>query len=211
LDLSPKYIRDDITKMGSLVESILHKCLDEKISLDEILTIEEQIDDFHMQIDDRVFKYIALKKPAAKDLREALSIMKINTDLERMADQAVVIKRYWDECETRHKEINLMNNEVCLMVKNCLDCFVEHNQPLARQTIEDDQQINQMNRDLAKKFIDMMKHDKLDFDEGFALVRVVKNLERIADLATNIAEDVVFLESGADIRHRASKTRGKIL
>jgi phosphate transport system protein len=127
--------------------------------------------------------------------------MKMNTDFERMADQAIVIKRYWDQSDGSHPEIHKMDEEVHIMVRNCIDAFVQHDTSLAEQTIKDDQLINQINKDLALKYIEEMKSETLSFEEGFALVRVIKNLERIADLATNIAEDVIFLERGMDVRH----------
>lgn len=201
MDITPKILRDELIKMAGLIETILHKALDPETTLDSLLKLEQKVDQFHTSIDDLVFKFIALKRPAARDLREALSIMKMNTDFERMADQAIVIKRYWDQSEGQHPDILKMDQEVHSMVRNCIDAFVHHNTSLAEQTIKDDRVINQINKDLAIKYIEEMKSDTISFEEGFALIRVIKNLERIADLSTNIAEDVIFLERGMDVRH----------
>lgn len=209
MDISPRTLRDELTQMASIVESVLHKCLDDETPLETLVQLEKKVDQYHTKIDDSVFKFIALKQPAARDLRQALAIMKINTDLERMSDQAVVIKRYWNSFETPYKEVIRMSEEVNTMVRAALDSFVLHDTPLARKTIEDDQKINQINRDLAHKFINLLKEDAIPFEEGFAVIRVVKNLERIADLATNIAEDVIFLEVGEDVRHLGARASEK--
>jgi phosphate transport system protein len=210
MEISTKILREELTKMATLVESILAHCLDDEVSLDQLLKSEKKVDDYHKHIDDLVFKFIALKAPAARDLREALSIMKINTDLERIADQSIVTKRYWDTFDTPYREVLKMREEVAGMVSQCLNSFTHHDINLAESTIKQDQLINQINKSLALKFITLMKEDKLLFDEGFAVIRVVKNLERIADLATNICEDVIFLESGADVRHQASRDQDPV-
>lgn len=209
MDLSPRHLRDEVVKMAACVEAILSRCLDEQTLLEQLLKLEEKVNHFHTAIDDSVFKYIALKHPAAKDLREALAIMKINTDLERMADQAINIKRFWDSVDGQYTELVQMKNEVLTMVKQCIDSFVQHDTELAQKVIAHDTKVNQLNRDIAKNFIHKMKNDGLIFDEGYSVIRIVKNLERIGDLATNICEDVIFLESGADIRHQGPRNQDK--
>lgn len=205
MEINTKMLREELTKMASLVESVLGHCLDDNFSLEQLIELEKKVDHYHTDVDDHVFKFIALKAPTARDLREALAIMKINTDLERMSDQAVVIRRFWDTFETSYKDVFRMRDDVIVMVKNCIDSFVRHDLALAHQTISDDSHINTLNKELAQRFIEFMKNEQISFEEGFAVIRVIKNLERIADLATNISEDVIFLESGADIRHQGQR------
>lgn len=95
MDISPKDLRDHILKMASLVEASLSGSLNLEKSMEDILELERKINEFHMLIDDACFKYIALKGPAAKDLRTAIAVMKINADLERMGDQSLKIKRQY--------------------------------------------------------------------------------------------------------------------
>lgn len=196
-------------KMASSVELILQKCLAPDASIDEVQKIEDEVNQFHTSLDDTVFKYIALRHPAARDLREALAIMKINTDLERISDQSINIKRYWDQVEKNYTEVFSMKDEVTYMVKSAMDSFVQSDTELAKKVITHDKKVNQLNKDLAKSFLQKMKTEAMAFDEGYAVVRVVKNLERIGDLATNISEDVIFLESGADIRHQPQREEDK--
>lgn len=209
MNITTHDLREIVVKMAASVESILQKCLAPDASVDEVQKLEDEVNQFHTSLDDTVFKYIALRHPAARDLREALSIMKINTDLERISDQSINIKRYWDDVDKNYPEVFSMRDEVVYMVKGAMDSFVQSDVKLAEKVIAHDKKVNQLNKDLTKNFLQKMKTDTMAFDEGYAVVRVVKNLERVGDLATNISEDVIFLESGADIRHQPQREDDK--
>ena len=201
MDISPKDLRDHILKMASLVEASLSGALNLEKSIEEIFDLERKINEFHMLIDDACFKYIALKSPAAKDLRTAIAVMKINADLERMGDQAVKIKRQYMSIGREILQIKNMALEVNIMVKNALDSFVRSNIRLATDVIEYDKEINLLNQNIVRHHVNMIKNNEMGFDDGYTIIKISKNLERIGDHAKNIAEDVIFLESGSDIRH----------
>lgn len=201
MNISTKDLRDYILKMASLVEASLAGSLNLDKSLEDIFELEKKINEYHMLVDDVCFKYIALKGPAAKDLRTAIAIMKINADLERMGDQSVKIKRHQQHIGREVLQIKNMALEVNLMVKNALDSFVRSNIKLATDVIHHDQEINTLNRDIVRSHINQIKNNEISFDEGYSIIKISKNLERIGDHAKNIAEDVIFLESGSDIRH----------
>lgn len=201
MDISAKDLRDHVLKMASLVEASLSGSLNLDKSMEEILELERKINEFHMLIDDACFKYIALKSPAAKDLRTAIAVMKINADLERMGDQSLKIKRQYQSIGREILQIKNMALEVNIMVKNALDSFVRSNIKLATDVIEYDQEINAINREIVKSHVNLIKNNEMGFDEGYTIIKISKNLERIGDHAKNIAEDVIFLESGSDIRH----------
>lgn len=201
MDISTKDLRDHILKMASLVEASLSGSLNLDKSMEEIFELERKINEFHMLIDDACFKYIALKSPAAKDLRTAIAVIKINADLERMGDLSLKIKRQYQSVGREILQIKNMALEVNIMVKNALDSFVRSNIKLATDVIEYDQEINALNRDIVRAYVNMIKNNEMGFDEGYTIVKISKNLERIGDHAKNIAEDVIFLESGSDIRH----------
>jgi phosphate transport system protein len=201
MGISPKDLRDHILKMASLVEASLAGCLNLDKSMEEILELERKINEFHMLIDDACFKFIALKGPTAKDLRTAIAVMKINADLERMGDQALKIKRQHQTIGRDILQIKNMALEVSIMVKNSLDSFVRSNMRLATDVIEYDQEINTLNREIVRNHVNLIKNNEMGFDEGYTIIKISKNLERIGDHAKNIAEDVIFLESGSDIRH----------
>lgn len=187
--------------MASLVEASLSGSLNLEKSMEEIFELERKINEFHMIIDDACFKYIALKSPAAKDLRTAIAVMKINADLERMGDQSVKIKRQYMSIGREILQIKNMALEVNIMVKNALDSFVRSNIKLATDVIEYDQEINSLNQNIVRNHVNQIKNNEMGFDEGYTIIKISKNLERIGDHAKNIAEDVIFLESGSDIRH----------
>jgi phosphate transport system protein len=209
MDICARDLRDHVLKMASLVEASLSSSLNIEKTMEDVFVLEKKINEFHILIDDACFKYIALKSPNAKDLRTAIAVMKINADLERMGDQAVKIKRHQVSI---NREILLLKNmalEVNLMVKNALDSFVRSNTKLATDVIHHDQEINAMNRDIARDYINQIKNNEISFDEGYSIIKISKNLERIGDHAKNIAEDVIFLESGSDIRHNPEYKTGK--
>ena len=209
MDISVKDLRDHVLKMASLVEASLSGSLNLDKSMEDIFELERKINEFHMLIDDSCFKYIALKSPTAKDLRTAIAIMKINADLERMGDQALKIKRQYQSIGREILQIKNMALEVNIMVKNALDSFVRSNIKLATDVIEYDQEINALNRDIVRNHVNQIKNHEMGFDEGYAIIKISKNLERIGDHAKNIAEDVIFLESGSDIRHNPEFKTGK--
>ncbi len=209
MDISPKDLRDHILKMASLVEASFSSALNIDKSMEEIFELERKINEFHMLIDDACFKYIALKSPAAKDLRTAIAVMKINAELERIGDQSLKIKRQYQSIGRDILQLKNMALEVNIMVKNALDSFVRSNIKLATDVIEYDQEINIINREIVKSHVNQIKNNEIGFDEGYTITKISKNLERIGDHAKNIAEDVIFLESGSDIRHNADSKSAK--
>ena len=209
MDICSRDLRDHILKMASLVEASLSGSLNLDKSMEDIFALEKKINEFHMLIDDACFKYIALKSPTAKDLRTAIAVMKINAELERMGDQSVKIKRHQIIIAREVLQLKNLALEVNLMVKNALDSFVRSNTKMATDVIHHDQEINAMNRDIVRLHINQIKNNEISFDEGYSIIKISKNLERIGDHAKNIAEDVIFLESGSDIRHNPEFKTGK--
>lgn len=209
MEINTKDLRDQILKMASVVEASIAGSLNLEKSFEDIYELEKKINEFHMSIDDTCFKYIALKAPHAKDLRTALAIMKINADLERMGDQALKIKRHHIAMGRENLQIKNMALEVSIMVKNALDAFVRSNIKLATDVIEYDEEINTLNRDIVRSHINQIKNNEINFDEGYGIIKISKNLESIGDHAKNIAEDVIFLELGSDIRHNPEFKQAK--
>jgi phosphate transport system protein len=209
MEINSKDLREYILKMASFVEASLAGSLNPDKSMEDIFELEKKINEYHILIDDLCFKYIALKSPTAKDLRTAIAVMKINADLERMGDQSVKIKRHHISIGREILQLKNMALEVNLMVKNTLDSFVRCNTKLATDVIHHDQEINSMNREIVRSHINQIKNNEVSFDDGYSIIKISKNLERIGDHAKNIAEDVIFLESGSDIRHNPEFKTGK--
>lgn len=202
MNISSQLLIDEILEMASLVEAILEKCMDLKIHRDQLEELENKVNHYHIKIDDDSFKYIALKQPHARDLRIALSMMKMNAQLERVADESYNLRRYFKDLQLIPPSIKSLHDQVRKMIRGAIDALVTNNTYLATEVIKSDRYANELNREIMKDYVEKMKNNELSFDEGLSGIRVAKNLERIGDLSTNIAEDVIFIVSGSDIRHQ---------
>ncbi|MCP4915256.1 MAG: phosphate signaling complex protein PhoU [Oligoflexia bacterium] len=199
--LSSKEIVETVVKMASQVEKVVKNCLNKDVDLDDIFSIENNINEFHKIIDEECFKYIALKSPQARDLRLALAAMKINSELERIGDQATSVKRYAENLEKKYSRLEAMNLAAQKMLSRAIDSFIHSNIEEAQKVIVADSEINDLNQNVIEEFLLAMKNNEISFEEGYSVIRIAKNIERIGDHCTNIAEDVIFAEEGKDIRH----------
>jgi phosphate transport system protein len=202
--------------MGSLVEKAIRLSIESLSSRDEglagevISQIEPQINDLHMELDDRALRLLALQQPMAVDLRLITATMKINSDLERMGDQAVNIAQRALSIITHPHfgplvDISGMADTVKTMVKDALDSFVGRDSLLAQEVVLRDDEVDQ-NRDLIfRELIASMITDPSFIQQALDLILISRNLERIGDHATNIAEDVIYMVLGRDIRHHAAE------
>ncbi len=200
-----------LLSMGGAVE----KAIDEACAavlkreakrLDEVHTLERTINKQHIQIDQDCFNLLARQAPVAKDLRLILAIVKINSDLERMGDQAVNIA-YSCADYLNHKplkvvpDLNAMAVAVRGMVKDSLDAFVRRDVELSKNVLERDDGVDEANAQLRSTLMEQIRENTSSVEACFDWIMIAKNLERVADHATNIAEEVVFLATGDDIRH----------
>ena len=204
-------LKEKVLYMGSIVEkmiSIAITALTERSNegTSEIMSLEEKVNKLQMEIDDIAMKIIALHQPAANDLRFLIATMKINSDLERIGDQIVNI--------TQTLEFYLQNPVITLppqimsmariarsMVKDSLDAFVTANVELAQSILRRDDEVDIEKRDAFTGLLTEMTGSPDRIQPGVDLILISRNLERIADHATNIAEDVVYMAMGKDIRH----------
>jgi len=170
-----------------------------------------QIDNLEIELEEECLKVLALHQPVAADLRFIVSILKINNDLERVADFAVnIAERAVDlsgairmECPY---DVGRMGELVEEMLKMALDSLVEKDTDLARKTIALDDEVDLMHKENFTKIKDMIRSD-LTYLDGFVYyLSISRYLERMGDLATNIAEDVVYQVDGEIIRHGGIKT-----
>jgi phosphate transport system protein len=158
------------------------------------------------QVEEDCLKILALHQPVAVDLRRVAAVLKINTDLERMGDLAVNIAER-ALALTQHDEIPIpptfrqMTDLTNTMVRDSLDAFVNLNVELALRVCRMDDEVDRHNRDIIGRVIQFMKQSPDHVESGLHLFSAARHLERIADHATNIAEDVVYLVEGKIIRH----------
>jgi phosphate transport system protein len=165
------------------------------------------IDQEENRVEDECLKMLALHQPVAGDLRRIIAALKINTDLERMADLAVnIAERVLALAGLPRPDVSeplqRMADLTTMMVRRSLDAFVNLDAPLARQVIRLDDEVDRYNREIIDDLIRFMRCSGEMVAAGLALFSVVRQLERIADHATNIAEDVLYLIEGEIVRHR---------
>ncbi len=198
-------------EMGGLVEKALTTTTNgllkkELNSLKEVHIIENQINDLQIKIDNHCLQVLAKQGPVAKDLRLILSIIKINTDLERMGDQCVNIAHLARELIERKfgcslQDIDMMFRCAGEMVKASLDSFVKMDVDAAKKVLLMDDQVDSFKKKINAQSIELMKTDTAHLQDHLDYILIARNLERLGDHATNIAEDVIFAYSGKDVRH----------
>ena len=201
-----------IIKMGSLVESNLTQALNAVLEGDEalaarIIEADQRVNTLEVEIDNAVVDILALKQPVASDLRLILAVQKLNNDLERIGDHAVNIAESAVGLEGSLQkqemlEIPKMAEITRSVLRDAIDSFIHLNVELAQSVLEKDDTVDDINREMYHEAIERIKSDKGNIKGAMHLIRISKNLERVADLATNIAEEVIFLKRAKIVKHR---------
>jgi phosphate transport system protein len=205
-------------KMGGFVEASIQAATTALIQrhlpgMQIVHEHEKEINKLHIEIDEACLNLLALQAPLAADLRLILSIIKINTDLERMGDQCVNIafssEHYLSKPPVK-SDVHLpeMATQTRLMVSNALDAFVKGDITLARKVLEADDAVDRNKADVFKKMKTEMQQNPDLIGSCLDMILITRNLERLADHATNIAEDVIFVYTGQDIRHGFTRQVG---
>lgn len=205
-------LKRNLLTMGALVEESLNKAVTALVDrrddlVQEVLDSDDDIDSREVEVEEECLKMLALHQPVASDLRFIITVMKVNSDLERMGDHAVNIAeraRFLNRSPQLQININLgaLARYVQLMVRESLDSLVNRDGKLARRVCRDDNHVDDENRRLYAWLTEQMIATPEIVPPGLELLSASKQLERVADLATNIAEDVIFLLEGEVIRHR---------
>jgi phosphate transport system protein len=168
--------------------------------------IEQQINQDHIRVDNECMTFLAKQGPVAKDLRLILSLIKINTDLERMGDQSVNIAHTGKDYLSRTPVSDLadilkMSVLVRKMVKDSLDCFVREDVEMAQKILLVDDEVDELKSKVFQNLTEYIRKNPENVLPALDLILIARNLERLGDHATNIAEDVIFVSTGKDIRH----------
>ena len=204
-------IRHALVNMASMVETNINnslKCLTErnKSLSDEIFTQELEVDKLDNEIDTQGIETLALFQPVSEDLRYVVMAMKINKDLERIGDHAVGITRKAVELlefptVIEYVELPKMAFSASKMVSDSIKSFISGNKQLAIDVCERDREIDKSYIKISEEIISLMKNDPSIIDAAKFLLLILKDVERIGDLATNIAEDSYYIQTGTIIRH----------
>jgi phosphate transport system protein len=204
-------LQKKLLEMAGLVEAAIHKSIQSLVERDEdaaqvVLRNEARINQMEVEIDDFAVGLMALFQPMAKDLRFLTAAIKINGDLERMGDMAVNIVERALSLNSKPPvkpliDIPQMGKLAESMVRKSLDAFVQRDPELARDVLLSDDAVDELRDSIYQELIGFMERDPNTISRAVDLIFVARNLERIADHATNIAEDVLFLIQGVDVRH----------
>ncbi len=204
-------LKSKLLEMSALVESAVYRSVQGVVEKNEelaqeVLKNEGRINELEIEIDELAISLLALQAPLAADLRLVTAAIKINNDLERMGDLSVSIAQ---------SAMALMKEPVIRplidiphiaglaqsMVRKALDAFVNRDADLARSVLASDDAVDNMRTASYHELISFMENNPSQIGQALYLLSVVRNLERIADHSTNIAEDVLFLVKGIDVRH----------
>jgi phosphate transport system protein len=204
-------LQERLLEMAHLVEGLIHRAaaavLERDPSVaDEIMKADDRVDALEMEIDERVIELLALQQPMASDLRRIVTANKISNDLERMGDHAVnmakAARRLADTPPLPEiRELAEMAEISQGMVSDALAAYVSRAAGTARLVCLTDDKVDDLRRSMFRILVTHMLEDPKRIGGALELLLVSQNLERIADLATNIAEDVVFLVEGRTIKH----------
>jgi len=182
----------------------------EDMIADKVIQMDETINQMEIRIDEICLNLLALQQPMAIDLRFVTSAMKINNDLERMGDHAVNVAQLAKMLNHRDRLKPLINiprmaEIVQSMVKDSIDSFVNANAAVAKKICERDDEVDHFDDQLFRELITYMMSDPKNIPKALNYVLISKNLERVADLSTNIAEEVIFIYRAKNIKHHTEE------
>lgn len=200
-----------LTKMCALAETMIGDAIKALVERDatalaSIPQHEAEVNRLQVEIDEACFRLIALRQPTASDLRFILGAAKTNTDLERLADQAVNISNKAERL-LKHEPLKAfviipqMTELARGMVRDSLHAYVNRQPDKAREVIQRDEQLNALKKEINAEMLEFMTRDSTTVAYSLDIVLVAHNLERIGDHAKNIAENAIFVVEGKDVRH----------
>jgi len=209
-------LKGKLMESASLVESMIEKSIrgltqrDEGLLLMVIEQDEPRENELEIEIDEACINLTACYQPHAKDLRTIMMALKMNNDFERMGDEAVNI------CESallliKQPEVKplidipRMAEEAAKMVRDSLDAFVNENPQLALSVCERDDIVDGLRDQVLRELVTFMASDPATIERSIHLIRISRSLERIADLSTNICEDVIYMVEGRTIKHHRTE------
>jgi phosphate transport system protein len=212
-------LRNQLLTMGGLVEERVHRAVHALVHRGEedaqrIIATDKEVNDLQMDIDNRCLRLLATQTPLAVDLRLITSAMKINADLERVGDQAVNVAESVLVLIPQPPlkpliDIPRMAAIAEKMIRDALDAFVKNDAALARDVLRRDDEVDELKDQVFRELLTYMMADPGTIQRALSLILISRNLERIADHATNIAEDVIFIAEAKDVRHHADQQEPK--
>jgi phosphate transport system protein len=205
-------LKNNLIRMGSFAEQAIADSIRALLERDgetarRVIEQDKQVDLFEIINDEAVVDLLALQQPVASDLRFILAASKINNDLERIGDHAVNIAESALFCASFPPvpeiiDIPQMAQITKAMLRDSIDGFIHGNTQVCRAVLQSDDLIDKLNRQTCTKLVGLMRKSSKSIEHALELIRVSRNLERVADLATNIAEEVIFATEAMVVKHR---------
>ncbi|NUM34219.1 MAG: phosphate signaling complex protein PhoU [Candidatus Brocadiae bacterium] len=212
-DKEMQTLRNYIMEMSTIVESMISGTIDGLVSRDsknfpEIRQKEKRVNQIEMQIDDIAWKMIALRQPMGMDLRFILTAIKVNPLLERIGDEAINILNKAEDLLNVPLlkpliDTPRMAEKAAKALHLSIEALFEGNTNLAREICIDDKEIDDLRDQIYRELLTYMQDSYENIQRAIKLIFIAKSLERIGDIATDIAEDAIYLHEGKDIRHHA--------
>ena len=208
-------LRRNLILMGGEVERQIQRSIEALTEVDEkkaadVIAADAEIDRMEMVIEEQAVQLLALQQPVAVDLRFLVAALKINNDLERIGDHAVNIAEGAERLASQKPfkpfiDINYMCEVAMSMLKSSLDAFVNRDANLARQVIKKDDILDEKNVSIIRELLTYMAEYPNLITYCLELISISKNLERVGDLASNIAEDTIFMAEARWVKHHATE------
>jgi phosphate transport system protein len=210
------HLKQRLLDMSDLATSLLDMSVDALLSrdttiADAVLAGDHELDALELEVEDQAIALLALQQPMARDLRFIIASIKVSNDLERVGDHAVNIAQSAQRLATHHTiitpdpEIGEMARRARQMLHDSLTAFVRADGALGRQVCRADDDVDALHNSVFRILVTHMMEDARTITPSLELFLVSRNLERVADLATNIGEDAVFLAEGKQIKHHAEE------
>jgi phosphate transport system protein len=204
-------LKGRLVAMGTAAESMIERAVRSLLDRDanrhpDVFASEREVNGLHIEVDERVINLIALHHPVATDLRMAVMCSKIAGELERIGDQAVNICQNTAEL-LRYPplkpliDIPLMAEIARRMLRESLDAFVRQDVVLAQKVLNADDEVDAFKNQIFRELLTYMMADPGTIPRALALILISRNLERVGDHATNVAEEVIYAAQGRDVRH----------
>ena len=206
-----------IIEMGSKAEEMIHIAIQSLVERNEqvsarIPSLEQEVNHMQIEVDDMALRLLATQQPVAMDLRFLVTTIKINSELERIGDQAVNI---YESTQILLREpplkplidLPMMAEMAEKMVRESLDAFIKRDPIKAEAVIMEDDRVDALKDQIFRELLTYMIGDTAAIPRALSLILISRNLERIGDQSTNIAEDVIYMVAGRDVRHPGERKR----
>jgi phosphate transport system protein len=204
-------LKGRLMHMGTLAESMVEQSVKSLLERNAarhagIFQHEQEVNDLHIEVDERAIKVLALQHPVAADLRLVVMCSKIAGELERIGDQAVNVCQNTVELLRYPSlkpliDIPMMAEVARRMLREGLDAFVRQDAALAQKVLDSDDEVDAFKDQIFRELLTYMMSDPGTIPRALALILISRNLERVGDHATNIAEEVIYAAQGRDVRH----------